>query len=325
MYRDMKLPIHIQALLRCPTCTGKLNTFGSVIVCTNSMCGTVYPIVNGVPVLINENASVFSRDDFSHQRSTFFDLSKRGERVRELQNLLPSLQRDEVNQPFYQEFSSLLLESSSEPKVLVVGGSIIGKGMQPILQNSPPIQLIESDISFGPRTVLIADAHDIPFEDAVFDGVIAQAVLEHVLDPVRCVSEIHRVLKRDGLVYVQTPFMQQVHGAPYDFNRWTHLGHRRLWRQFEEIDSGTVNGPGTALAWAYQYFLLSFVTSPQLRALVRAFTQITSFYLKYFDYILDNKPGALDAASGYFFIGRRSDKSLADKELIELYKGGLLH
>ena len=31
-----------------------------------------------------------------------------------------------------------------------------------------------------------------------FDCVIIQAVLEHVLDPKRCVKEIHRVLKKDN-------------------------------------------------------------------------------------------------------------------------------
>ena len=33
-----------------------------------------------------------------------------------------------------------------------------------------------------------------------FDGVMIQAVLEHVLEPTRVVAEIHRVLKPDGLL-----------------------------------------------------------------------------------------------------------------------------
>jgi hypothetical protein len=45
------------------------------------------------------------------------------------------------------------------------------------------------------------------------------------------------------------------------------------------------------------------------------------FWLKYFDYYLINKPGTLDGASGYYFMGRRSDQILADRELIKLYKG----
>ena len=55
------------------------------------------------------------------------------------------------------------------------------------------------------------------------------------------------VYKDDGLVYADTPFMQQVHMGRYDFTRFTYLGHRRLFRKFEEIDSGAVSGPAMAL------------------------------------------------------------------------------
>jgi SAM-dependent methyltransferase len=157
--------------------------------------------------------------------------------------------------------------------------------------------------------------------DAVLD---VQAVLEHVADPYRCCEEIHRVLKAQGVVYAETPFMQQVHGGRYDFTRFTLLGHRRLFRKFEEIDSGAVSGPGTALAWAYQYFLLSFTASSTGRRAVRLFSRLTAFYLKYFDYYLINKSAALDAASGFYFIGTKSEHVLSDKDLIKLYRGANL-
>jgi hypothetical protein len=37
------------------------------------------------------------------------------------------------------------------------------------------------------------------------------------------------------------------------------------------------------------------------------FARLTSFYLKYFDYYLIDKAGALDAASGYYFLGRKGE------------------
>jgi SAM-dependent methyltransferase len=196
----------------------------------------------------------------------------------------------------------------------------VGKGMEAIL-SIPSIEIIESDVSFGPRTALICDAHDIPFDDNSFDGVIVQAVLEHVLDPNRCVEEIHRVLKENGAVYAETPFMQQVHMGRYDFTRFTHLGHRRLFRKFEEVSSGPVCGPGMALSWSYEYFFLSFVKTKGAKDLVKGFTRLTSFWLKYFDYFLIDKPGTFDAASGYYFIGTKSDSILSDRELLKLYKG----
>jgi ubiquinone/menaquinone biosynthesis C-methylase UbiE len=190
-----------------------------------------------------------------------------------------------------------------------------------VIADNASFELIESDVSFGARIAVICDAHNIPFEDGAFDGVVVQAVLEHVVDPRKCVDEIHRVLTERGLVYAETPFMQQVHGRQYDFTRFTHLGHRRLFRRFDEIDSGVMCGPGMALAWSYQYFLLSFAKSRTTRALIRLFSGLTAFYLKYFDRWLVNRAGAFDAASGCYFLGRRADGVLSDKELVRLYRG----
>ncbi len=49
-----------------------------------------------------------------------------------------------------------------------------------------------------------ADAQDIPFEDNVFSGVIANAMLYHVPDRTQAVSELKRVLKPDGSFHAVT-------------------------------------------------------------------------------------------------------------------------
>lgn len=196
----------------------------------------------------------------------------------------------------------------------------MGQGMSPIYSNST-FEVIGSDVSFGPHTKIICDAHDIPFEKDVFDCVIIQAVLEHVLDPHRCVREVTRVLKPQGIVYSETPFMQQVHMGRYDFTRFTHLGHRRLFKDYEEIQSGPTGGPGTVLAWSYLYFLKCFASSKLVLSLLTKFAHFTAFFLKYFDYCLNDRPGTYDSASGYFFMGKKSDKCLSDKELIRQYRG----
>jgi len=268
---------------------------------------------------------VFCVSDFvTHANTTFvLDDDPKGFRsvIRFLSRRLPSIGFNVRAKQNYQGLARLLTqEAGARTKVLVVGGSIMGEGME-ALGGLDQVDLVETDVSFGPRTMLILDGHDLPFEDDSFDGVIAQAVLEHVVDPCRCVEEIYRVLKPGGVVYAETPFMQQVHMGRYDFTRFTHLGHRRLFRHFEEIDSGPSCGPGMALAWAYQYFLLSFTTSRVLRSLIRAFTQLTSFYLKYFDFSLVGKSGAFDAASAYYFLGRKAQTALSDRELIAQYRG----
>lgn len=313
----MKLSPAMQARLRCPICRSPLSTSADELRCANDECNGVFPIVQGIPILINEQNSVFGIEDFTNLRPTFF--KREGKLLQTIRKAVPKISASIKSEQNFQQMARLLLERTEAPKVLIIGGSILGHGAEHLLD--PRIELVESDVSHGPRAAMICDAHDIPFEAQTFDAVIAQAVLEHVVDPYRCVDEIHRVLKPNGYIYAETPFIQQVHGGRYDFTRFTHLGHRRLFRQFEEIDGGAACGPGMALAWSYQYFLLSFTRWKPARAAIRLFARFTAFYLKYFDYYLIDKAGTLDAASGYYFIGQKTGKVLSDRELIKLYQG----
>lgn len=321
----IKLSTSTQKLLRCPVCRNPLEVSGDTYRCVGAKCHSQFPVVHGIPVLIDERASIFSIEDFVKQRSTYREINSDPSRSKVkqiLKRFLPDIGKNLKSQKNYEQFAQLLFSSSERPNVLVIGGSVLGDGLEVLLQYET-IEFIESDISFGPRTSLICDAHSLPFASNSLDGVVIQAVLEHIVDPWRCCEEIHRVLKPEGLVYAETPFMQQVHGGRYDFTRFTHLGHRRLFRKFEEIESGAVCGPGMALAWSYRYFLLSFTQSKLARLLIELFVRFTAFYLKYFDYWLLNKPGTFDAASAYYFIGKKSDQVLSDRELIQLYKGAL--
>jgi SAM-dependent methyltransferase len=307
--------------LVCPKCGERLSTSGLGVECLSVDCRSCFPIIDGVPVLINEENSIFRIQDFESHEDTFFKgaTSELRRKLRKLApHLIPDITLHLKAKSNYAKFAEILQAQASNPKVLVVGGSIVGGGMDDFL-SIPNISLVESDVAFGPRTTLVCDAHNIPFAENTFDGVIAQGVLEHVIDPYRCVSEVFRVLKSGGIVYAETPFMQAGHFAPYDFTRFTLVGHRRLFRSFEMLYSGAAWGPGMALAWAYKYFLLSFTSSKLARSAINLFAHYTAFWLKYFDYYLIDKPDAIDAASGYYFLGRKSPQDLSDKELIQLY------
>lgn len=313
-------PNKAREFLCCPICHSKIFKSNNSYVCRSSECNAKFPVVNEVPILIDENNSIFSINEII---SSVISSNGNNEALTAktiIKKYIPSISINAVAKNNYRKMAEILLKKTNSPRVLVVGGSLLGKGMESIVENKA-FEMVETDVCFGKRTTIICDAHDIPFENSSFDGVIVQAVLEHVVDPVRCCEEIHRVLKENGVVYAETPFMQQVHGRQFDFTRFTHLGHRRLFRKFEEIDSGVACGPGMALAWSYQHFLLSFSDSKFLRAVLGAVSSLTSFFLKYFDYYLVKKRGALDAASGYYFMGRKSDVILSDKELIKLYRG----
>jgi SAM-dependent methyltransferase len=310
----------LQQKLLCPATKVKIQQSGESLVSVIDPA-IRYPIIDGIPILIDDQTSLFSVDDFINRRNTTFDLNASSgifkKTVKKLVQLEPSISLNIKADSNYKQLVSLLPQNA---KILVVGGSIKGNGMDLIYENNS-FEIIGSDVSFGEYTRVICDAHDLPFEDNTFDCVIVQAVLEHVLEPQRCVSEIHRVLNDSGIVYAETPFIQQVHMKQYDFTRFTHLGHRWLFKDFEEVMSGPCCGPGMALAWSYSSFLQSFTTSRIINRLLILFARITSFFFKYFDYFLINKPGAYDAASGYYFLGRKSSKSLSNKELLQQFQG----
>lgn len=319
----LKLSSDIVQLLRCPACRSSLNVGSERCKCLSAQCGREYPVVSEIPILIVDERSVFSVSDFTAQRAdTFFKDRKSGRASAILGKLLPSSTRNVAAKQCYEDLAAQLKSAAPEPRVLVIGGSILGYGMAPLAEDRS-IQLVDTDVSFGLRTKLICDAHDLPFEDGSFDGVVAQAVLEHVVDPQRCVAEFHRVLKPDGLVYAETPFMQQVHAGPPDFTRFSHLGHRRLFRMFDEISSGVACGPGMALSWSFQYFLASFGRSSGSVQALRGLGRLASFWLKYFDGYLSKQRGGYDSASAVFFLGRKSNEAISDKALLKLYRGAL--
>lgn len=305
-------------ILACPRCGGDLVVSGSEAACGG--CGFVFPVRNGVPVLIDDERSVFSIADFVEDRPTTY--AKGAGPIRRIGRLLPTLNLNLRAKANFGRFFRMLADESERPRVLIVGGAVEGEGFDAGSLESR-FELVETDVAFGERTGLICDAHDLPFKAGSFDGVVVQAVLEHVLDPHRCVAEIIRVLGPGGLVYAETPFIQQVHAGRYDFTRFTHLGHRRLFAGFDEIESGASCGTGMALAWSYAYFLESFFRSPAFRRAAVAFARLTGFWLKYFDYLTIDRPTSFDAASSYYFLGRKSDDRLTDRKLIAGYRGGL--
>jgi len=314
--QKLKIPDWAIDLVQCPSCNSNVK-FNSKIKCINKDCEMVFPIVDGIPILIDTERSIFEVEHLVRKKDTYYKYTK-NRFIRFIDALTPSISTNIKAEANYTKLSELLLKKSETPKVLVLGGGILGKGIEKILSNSS-IYILETDIVITPRTMLSVDAHSIPFKNNSFDCVIAQAMLEHVIDPYLCVKEIHRVLKCDGFVYAETAFMQQVHGGRYDFTRFTRLGYRRLFAKFQEIENGAVCGTGMALAWAYEHFLMSLTKSTTLKNLLRRFARFTGFWLKYFDYFTIDNPTTLLAASGYYFIGRKSDQKICDKTLIHIY------
>lgn len=320
---DLKLPAALAERLCVP---GKpsvaLHFDGEKFVTAAGAAPEAFPIVQGTPVLINEDTSVFRIENFLKQEVTTMDLRSKEERVDTpvkklkffLNRITPPKSRSVTDFNSQQALDEVLKEKP-DATVLVIGAGdarfkAAGGG-----------NVIYSDVALAPDTHLIADAHDIPFQDQTFDAVFAIAVLEHVADPFRTVDEIRRVLKPGGLVYSVTPFMQQVHMGRYDFTRFTALGHRRLFNWFDECRSGVANGPGMVITWGIEYFISSFTERHFLRSLLRSAARFVAWPFLLADKYLAGKAGAYDCASAYYFFGRLRETRLHDRDILAQYKG----
>ncbi len=84
------------------------------------------------------------------------------------------------------------------------------------------IELIRVDLANVGRPQVAASLEDrLPFPANAFDVVLLFNVLEHVYASDQLLTEIYRVLKPGGSLYLFVPFLAQVHPDPDDYRRYT--------------------------------------------------------------------------------------------------------
>jgi len=299
--------------LRCPDChCNALSKHLDVLKCGN--CGNTFPVVHRKPVLLRHDNSLFELD-----RYLSIDDVK-SYRQNRISRFLPGLSVNLASDRILPMLRGTL-DSRGCCSVLIIGGGTQRNWLDPLLCRDVPHELVYSDIDITSDVDIFCDGHDLPFVDGSFDAIVTTAVLEHVMYPEKVATEIARVLKTDGLLYSELPFMQQVHEGAYDFTRYTLSGHRRLFNQFKEIEAGMVAGPGTALAWALENFLLAFVAGIRSRVIVKGASRLFFSWVRYFDYFLERRPQAMDGASCTYFYGAKSEQKVPDDEIIRSYVG----
>jgi SAM-dependent methyltransferase len=72
--------------------------------------------------------------------------------------------------------------------------------------------------------VLLDATAGLPFSSNSFDTVFCCSVLEHTRAPWRVFPEVHRILRPGGVLVLSVPFVFYLHGAPYDYYRFTAEG-----------------------------------------------------------------------------------------------------
>jgi SAM-dependent methyltransferase len=168
---------------------------------------------------------------------------------------------------------------------------------------------INLDIAASGTTDCRADGRHLPFRENSFALVISQEVLEHVADPPAVLREIHRVLRKNGTLYCQLPFVIGYHPGPHDFWRFTAEGICEVVREagFECLERGRSVGPATGFYRIAVEFAAVCAASvvPSTYKPVKGAAALALSPLRLLDPILSRSRQADRIAGGYFVIARK--------------------
>ncbi|WP_288260489.1 methyltransferase domain-containing protein [uncultured Prochlorococcus sp.] len=314
-------------MFACPNCKEKLKLVkSSHLQCINKSCHLpkkIFPIINKIPILIP-----FNLKDCIFEESYSENFINFGSRKRDSSSIKMKIKKTAKdliygkNIKTIKNYKYLADHLKKDSKILIIGGGTIGSGADYFLSvcKKKAIKVDSIDVYFSQNITAVADAHYLPFENESYQLVIIQAVLEHVINPNRVVEEIYRILANNAIVYAETPFMQCVHEGPYDFTRFSHSGHRWLFKKFKEISSGAHHGAFSSSLFILSYAISGLMRNKTIGILIRIF--FTRFS-KFLDLINDYKSN-IDVACGTYFLGIKSNDYSNEKNQIKIgtfYKG----
>ena len=283
-------------ILACPKCRHPLELLegGKSLRCSNETCNERYRVQSGVPILLDRTDDSFgvlmelapTEMEAIYTHKTIFYQSLRFVRRWINAEYIPKFPK-RVREIFYQESLLRILE--------------IGSGIRKIHPN-----VVNLDIGVFENVDVVGDGHHLPFLDNSFDGVVIEVVLEHIRDPERVVSEIHRVLKRDGYVYSVIPFIHPYHGYPGDYRRFSIEGVGLLFRQFEKEELGVLRGPGVAMLNLLTTipFLFTFSKSEKVFYITKGLSLCLLLPIKFLDKLLIRNPESHRLADTFYYLGK---------------------
>ncbi|HOJ18437.1 MAG: class I SAM-dependent methyltransferase [Ignavibacteriales bacterium] len=131
--------------------------------------------------------------------------------------------------PFYISRKNLFTAIKSFGKAITGKTLDVGCGTKPyehLFSSSEYVGLeIETTINREMKKAdVFYDGTTFPFPDGEFDSVVTNQVLEHVFNPEFFMSEINRVMKKDGKLLLTVPFVWDEHEQPYDYARYSSFG-----------------------------------------------------------------------------------------------------
>jgi SAM-dependent methyltransferase/uncharacterized protein YbaR (Trm112 family) len=135
--------------------------------------------------------------------------------------------------------------------------------------------ILEFEYALFKNTDVSGDGHFLPFADNTFESVVTFNTFEHLANPFQAASEIYRVLKPGGWVFLHTAFLQPLHESPHHYYNCTEWGLRKWFEQFQiqDVKVSTNFAPGFTLGFLSTVILHTVGSlGPEMHKLVRQTT-----------------------------------------------------
>lgn len=148
-----------------------------------------------------------------------------------------------------------------------------------------------------------ADLNDkLPYNDASFNTVLLSDVLEHIYAPNVLISEISRILTKNGTLICFVPYTYWLHEDPHDYHRYTEYALRKLCEDAKlEITHFSAYGGGIDVV----FDTILKLNSNRIKT-VRVLTKIFTLITKTSAYKKSSVRGKKKMPLGYVFVASKS-------------------
>jgi glycosyltransferase involved in cell wall biosynthesis/predicted SAM-dependent methyltransferase len=111
--------------------------------------------------------------------------------------------------------------------------------------------VIEVEFAVFRNTDVLADAHNLPFDDNSFEAIVVMNAFEHYRGPSRVARELFRVLRPGGRIHIRTAFLQPLHEPPHHFYNCTRFGLEEWFKDFttDRLHVSENFSPGHSISW----------------------------------------------------------------------------
>jgi SAM-dependent methyltransferase len=128
-----------------------------------------------------------------------------------------------LHEPIY-EFGSLQVQGDDE--------------LENLRTIFPAADYVGSDMRPGAGVDVVLDLHQLDLPDETVGTALCIDTLEHVEYPRQAVREMHRVLRKDGILVMSSVMNFPIHGYPNDYWRFTPAGFHSLLNIFDSCFVG---------------------------------------------------------------------------------------